>query len=52
MQHLQNVAAPIFSTLIHCKQFEAQIVYDGHALAYSPSRPLPLAGNTAVGSPS
>jgi hypothetical protein len=38
MQHLQNVVAPNI--------FDPRIVYDGRALAYSPGRPLPLAGGT------
>ena len=38
IQHLQNVVAPNI--------FHPRIVYDGRALAYSPGRPLPLAGGT------
>ena len=38
VQHLQNVVAPNI--------FHPRIVYDGRALAYSPGRPLHLAGGT------
>ena len=38
VQHLQNVVAPNI--------FHPRIVYDGRALAYSPDRPLHLAGGT------